>query len=75
MSVSLQDQLKEARTRWKPLTLYQKFEHTVILILTGLIAIVVVFAVWNLTLKIIASFLHRSRSTPPITRCSRWSSP
>jgi uncharacterized membrane protein (DUF373 family) len=57
MSVSLQDQLKEARTRWKPLTLYQKFEHTVILILTGLIALVVALAVWNLVLKILVSII------------------
>jgi uncharacterized membrane protein (DUF373 family) len=55
MPVSLRDQLKEARTRWKPLTLYQKFEHAVILILTGLIALVVALAVWNLVLKILIS--------------------
>ena len=55
MPVSLQDQLKEARTRWKLLTLYQKFEHAVILILTGLISLVVALAVWNLVLKILAS--------------------
>ena len=34
------------------LTFYERFEQVVILILTGLIAIVVVFAVWNLALKI-----------------------
>jgi uncharacterized membrane protein (DUF373 family) len=55
MPVSLRDQLKEARTRWKLLTLYQKFEHAVILILTGLISLVVALAVWNLVLKILAS--------------------
>ena len=55
MPVSFRDQLKEARTRWKPLTLYQKFEHAVILILTGLIALVVALAVWNLVLKILVS--------------------
>jgi uncharacterized membrane protein (DUF373 family) len=55
MPVSFRDQLKEARTRWKLLTLYQKFEHAVILILTGLISLVVALAVWNLVLKILAS--------------------
>jgi uncharacterized membrane protein (DUF373 family) len=55
MPVSFRDQLKEARTRWKPLTLYQKFEHAVILILTVLIALVVALAVWNLVLKILVS--------------------
>jgi hypothetical protein len=55
MPVSMRDELKEARTRWKLLTLYQKFEHAVILILTGLISIVVALAVWNLLLKILVS--------------------
>jgi uncharacterized membrane protein (DUF373 family) len=55
MPVSLRDQLKEARTRWKLLTIYQKFEHAVILILTGLISLVVALAVWNLLLKILVS--------------------
>ena len=35
----------------------KKFEHAVILFLTGLVAIVVLFAVWNLTVKIVASIL------------------
>jgi hypothetical protein len=39
-----------ARARWKLLAFYQKFEHSVILVLTVLIAIVVMFAVWNLAL-------------------------
>ena len=55
MPVSLRDKLKEARTRWNLLTLYQKFEHAVILILTGLISLVVALAVWNLVLKILVS--------------------
>jgi uncharacterized membrane protein (DUF373 family) len=57
MSVTFQDQIKEARRRWKLLTLYQKFEHAVILILTGLIALVVALAVWNLVLKILFSII------------------
>jgi len=55
MPVSLRDQVTEARTRWKLLTLYQKFEHAVIIILTGLISLVVALAVWNLVLKILVS--------------------
>jgi uncharacterized membrane protein (DUF373 family) len=35
------------------LSLYQRFEHLVLIILTGLIAIVVVAAVWSLSLKIL----------------------
>ena len=38
-------------------TLYQKFEQIVVLILTWLIAIVVVFAIWNLTLKILLTIV------------------
>ncbi len=37
--------------------IYEKFEHAVILILTVLIAIVVVLAVWNLMVKLFLSIL------------------
>jgi ClpP class serine protease len=67
MPVSMRDELKEARTRWKLLTLYQKFEHAVILILTGLISIVVALAVWNLLLKILVSIT--SAALIPPTMC------
>jgi uncharacterized membrane protein (DUF373 family) len=53
--MSLQKEFAAARVAWQPLTLYQKFEHVCILILTGLIAIVIVFAIWNLALKILIS--------------------
>src|SRR5260370_18125958 len=53
----LKEQLAAERQRWKPLTVYQKFEHAVILVLTALIAVVVVFAVWNLVLKILLSII------------------
>ena len=39
------------------MTLYQKFEHAVILLLTGLIAVVVALAVWNLALKVVTSIV------------------
>jgi uncharacterized membrane protein (DUF373 family) len=55
--MSLKRELAEARTQWGLLTIYQKFEHAVILILTALIAIVIVFAVWNLALKILLSIV------------------
>ena len=47
-----QERFRRAQAEWTLLTLYERFEQVVILILTGLIAIVVVFAVWNLGLKI-----------------------
>jgi uncharacterized membrane protein (DUF373 family) len=51
----LHKEFAAARIAWQPLTLYQKFEHACILILTALIAIVIVFAIWNLALKILLS--------------------
>jgi uncharacterized membrane protein (DUF373 family) len=47
-----QDRVRRARAEWMLLTFYERFEQFVIFILTGLIAVVVVFAVWNLGLKI-----------------------
>jgi uncharacterized membrane protein (DUF373 family) len=55
--MSIWKELKEARTAFIPLTLYQGFEHIIILILTGLIAVVVVAAVWTLILKIFLSLV------------------
>jgi uncharacterized membrane protein (DUF373 family) len=57
MPQPLKNQYRDARARWKLLTLYQKFEHAVILLLTLLISIVVALAVWNLTLKILLSIV------------------
>jgi len=51
--MQLKSEFAAARRRWAPLTLYQKFEDISILILTGLIAIVIVLAIWNLALKIL----------------------
>jgi uncharacterized membrane protein (DUF373 family) len=46
-----------ARGVWKLLTAYEKFEHAVIWILTGLIALIIALAVWNLALKILAGIV------------------
>lgn len=51
--MSIRDEFKAARAEFRLLTLYERFEHVVIMILTALIAIVVVVAVWNLILKIL----------------------
>jgi uncharacterized membrane protein (DUF373 family) len=51
----LQREIGAARSRWDPLTFYEKFEHLVILVLTALIAVVVALAVWNLAVKIAVS--------------------
>jgi uncharacterized membrane protein (DUF373 family) len=50
--MSLNEQLAEARKQWRFLTLYGKFEHMVILIVTALIAVVVFMAVCSLAWKI-----------------------
>ena len=50
-----QREIGAARSRWNPLTFYEKFEHLVILVLTALIALVVALAVWNLAVKIAVS--------------------
>ena len=49
----LNEGLAGARVQRALLTVYQKFEHVIILVLTALIAVVVVLAVWNLALKIL----------------------
>jgi uncharacterized membrane protein (DUF373 family) len=52
------EELSAARGRWSLLSLYQKFEHAVILLLTGLIALIIVLAVWNLLLKVASSIVY-----------------
>jgi uncharacterized membrane protein (DUF373 family) len=64
MPQPLKNQYRDARARWKLLTLYQKFEHAVILVLTLLISIVIALAVWNLALKILLS-IFASRGFDP----------
>ncbi|MBB5662734.1 uncharacterized membrane protein (DUF373 family) [Rhizobium leguminosarum] len=57
----IREELESTKAQFKLLSFYQRFEHAVILILTGLIAIVVVAAVWNLILKIpLGSIFSRS---------------
>ena len=53
--MKLKEEFAAARSGWRLLTFYQKFEHAVILVLTALIAIVVALAVWNLALKVVTS--------------------
>jgi uncharacterized membrane protein (DUF373 family) len=51
--MSIREELTEARKKLRVLSLYQRFEHIVVMILTALIAVIVVVAVWNLSLKIL----------------------
>lgn len=45
------------RHAFAPLTFYQKFEHICVLVLTALIAVVIVFSIWHLALKILSAIL------------------
>jgi uncharacterized membrane protein (DUF373 family) len=51
----VKQEFAEAQRRFGLLGFYDKFEHIVILILTALIAVFIVFAIWNLALKIFLS--------------------
>src|SRR5688572_19933629 len=53
----VKEEFTEAQRRFGLLSFYDKFEHIVILILTALIAVFIIFAVWNLALKIYLSIL------------------
>jgi hypothetical protein len=47
--MSIKEEFKDVRGKFKLLSLYQRFEHLVVMFLTALIAV----AVWNLSLKIL----------------------
>ena len=51
------EELAETRRRFDLLSFYGKFEQIVIFILTVLIAVFIVFAVWNLALKVFQSIV------------------
>jgi len=53
----LKKEFSDLRLSFGPLTLYQKFEQVCVLMLTALIAIIIVLALWNLTLKLLLSIL------------------
>ncbi len=66
----VKEEFTEAQRRFGLLSFYDKFEHIVILILTVLIAIFIVFAIWNLALKIFLS-IASSTFDRPTTRFFR----
>jgi uncharacterized membrane protein (DUF373 family) len=51
----LRQELADARRQFDLLNFYGKFEQIVIFILTVLIAVFVIFAIWNLALKVLQS--------------------
>jgi hypothetical protein len=48
---NVQGRVERCRKNFKLLSLYQQFEYVVVLILTAFIAIIVVAALWSLSLK------------------------
>jgi uncharacterized membrane protein len=63
--MSIKDELRAARAECRLLSLYQQFEYVIILVLTGLIAIVVVAALWNLLLRILLGQVFSGSFDPP----------
>jgi uncharacterized membrane protein (DUF373 family) len=55
--MSFKDELRVAREQLRLLSLYQRFEQIVVLVLTALIAIIVVAALWSLCVKILFGLL------------------
>jgi uncharacterized membrane protein (DUF373 family) len=49
----LQDEFRAAGRTWSTLTVYGRFEHAIILVLTALIAVVVASATWHLAIGIL----------------------
>jgi len=48
--------------KWKLLSLYEKFEKTIVLVLSFLIALIVLLSIWNLSIKIVGSIIQQGTS-------------
>jgi uncharacterized membrane protein (DUF373 family) len=55
--MSLKSAMGTTNEQWRGLSLYAKFERVVLLVLSGLIAVVIVASVWNLALKLVGWML------------------
>jgi len=62
--MALKGEIEAGRMRWRGLNFYQKFEHAIVLVLVGLIAVVVVAAVWSLAVKILFGLVLSGRVDP-----------
>ena len=51
--MGLRQELDAGRQRWRRLTVYLKFEHAVVLVLTILLSVIIVSAIWKLAIKIL----------------------
>jgi len=62
--MSIKQELTNSRAQFGALTFYQRFEHIVITILTALIAVIVVVAVWHLILKVLFGLVLPGKIDP-----------
>ena len=53
----LKRNVEAARERWRLLTVYGKFEQIIVVVLTAIIAVVVIAAVWNLVVKVVGALI------------------
>jgi hypothetical protein len=56
--LTLASEIKDLRSKWKTLSIYERFEQTVVAVLTLVIAVIVAIATWQLllyTLKLVGS--------------------
>ena len=55
--MGLRQELDTGRQRWRRLSVYLKFEHAVVLVLTILLSVIIVSAIWKLAIKILYSLV------------------
>ena len=51
--MSIREELRDSSEKFRLLSLYQRFEHIVVLFLTALITVIVAAALWTLSLKLL----------------------
>ena len=68
-NMSIRENFTAARKRWRAMTVYNQFEHFVLMFLTALIAVVIVAGLWNLTLKIFHSLILTDTFRPHRLHC------
>ena len=52
--MTLKGQFAAVRKEWRVLSLYEKFEQGVVLLLTALMALVIAAAAWNLAVNVVS---------------------
>lgn len=53
----LRREFEAARGQWRVLGLYERFEQVMVMLLTGVIAVIAVAAIWSLILEVLASLV------------------